>query len=214
MTMTDQPTSSRVRRNQRAVEALLTAAQCIGKIEKDVSIFAVTRGQFSMIDVIRHCVSELGPCRVSVWTWCIADYEIEAFGYLLAEGAISGALLIVDRSAEQRNSALLDQWRDKFGEDAVKVCLNHSKIATIENGTFQVCVRGSANLNANPRFEQIDITEGEGAFTLVKSIEASLPVLRRLSSHRDAAAATGLSLCWNDESLKPFASKGLKIWAK
>jgi hypothetical protein len=54
-----------------------SAAKCIGKIEKGMSLFAITRGQFSMIDMIFHCLQEIGRAEVSVWTWTIAEYEVE-----------------------------------------------------------------------------------------------------------------------------------------
>ncbi len=38
------------------------------------------------------------------------------------------------------------------------------------------------NLNWNPRFEQLDITEGGGDFDLVERIRSELPVLGRMWS--------------------------------
>src|SRR5262249_18482535 len=46
--------------------------------------FAITSGQFTMIDAIFHCPREIGPTGVSVWTWTIAEYEIEAMVGLMA----------------------------------------------------------------------------------------------------------------------------------
>jgi len=43
------PSSIAVRR-KRAVESFKTAADCIGTIEEGAALFAITRGQFSMID--------------------------------------------------------------------------------------------------------------------------------------------------------------------
>jgi hypothetical protein len=37
------------------------------------SLFAITRGQFSMIDMIFPCLQEIGRAEVSVWTRTIAD---------------------------------------------------------------------------------------------------------------------------------------------
>ena len=60
-------------RRKRVVESFESAAKCIGPIEKGMSLFAITRGQFSMIDAIFHCLHEIGPAEMSVWTWTIAD---------------------------------------------------------------------------------------------------------------------------------------------
>ena len=46
------PSSIAVRR-KRAVESFKTAADCIGTIEEGAALFAITRGQFSMIEVFQ-----------------------------------------------------------------------------------------------------------------------------------------------------------------
>ena len=63
-------------RRKRAVESFKTAADCIGTIEPGTALFAVTRGQFSMIDAILACLDQTGPADVSLWTWTVAEYEI------------------------------------------------------------------------------------------------------------------------------------------
>ena len=60
-----------------------------------MSLFAITRGQFSMIDAIFHCLHEIGPAEVSVWTWTIADYEVEAMAGLMARKEITSGRLVV-----------------------------------------------------------------------------------------------------------------------
>jgi hypothetical protein len=224
------PTSSRsIVRSRKSVEAFKSAADCIGPIERDMAVFAVTRGQFSMIDAVQHCLREMGPCKLSVWTWCIADYEIETFESLLASRSITEATLVIDRAGEQqvsktrtfrasedkasRQGQLLTRWRNKFGPQSIKVVLNHAKIATLDNGTHKVVVRGSMNLNHNPRFEQLDVTEGAGVFDLVRSIEQSLPDLPAHYTQHDLEVATGAHVLFTAEELKPF-NGAIKVWKK
>jgi hypothetical protein len=228
----NKPTAARsIRRTQKAVEASRTAADCIGKIEKDLALFAVTRGQFSMIDAIQHCLAEMGPSRLTLWTWCIADYEVETFESLLRAGNVTSALLVIDRAGNEQvsktrafragtasksdaNSRLMGRWIEKFGPGSIKVVLNHAKIATLDNGTLKVVVRGSMNLNHNPRFEQIDITEGADVYNLVREIEDSLPILPPNYSTHDLQQATGAHALFSPEDLKPFLKENLKVWAK
>jgi len=132
---------------------MASAADCIGPITHGMSLFAITRGQFSMIDSVQHAQSQLGRASISIWTWAIADYEVEVFTALMLDNRIDGADLIVDQSAERRNGALIDQWRATFGLQSVRVCKNHAKIARVYNDDFRVLLRGSMNLNFNPRFE-------------------------------------------------------------
>ncbi len=51
---------------KRVVESFENAAKCIGSIANEMRLFAITRGQFSMIDAIFHCLHEIGPAQVSV----------------------------------------------------------------------------------------------------------------------------------------------------
>jgi len=75
--------SNRQRVN-RAVESFGNAAQAIGPIEPGMSLFCVTRGQWSMLDAILHVLSQTGPAAITLWTWTIAEYEILAMQGLLA----------------------------------------------------------------------------------------------------------------------------------
>jgi len=68
------------------------------------------------------------------------------------------------------------------------------------------------NLNFNPRFEQLDITEGGDDFALVERLESELPVLPKKYSNAEAEAATKLSKAFEQSELKMF--QGIKTWAK
>jgi len=147
-----------------------------------------------------------------VWTWAIADYEVEAMEGLMARDAITSGRLVVDRSAEQRSAATIARWRSRFGVESVRVCKNHAKIARVWNADRRVLLRGSMNLNFNPRFEQADITEGGEDFELVTALEDSLPVLPVLCSNAEAEAASGLGRAFEAQTLRMFG--GIKVWAK
>jgi hypothetical protein len=199
-------------RNARAVEAFGNAAEAIGPIDPGLRLFLVTRGQFSMLDMVLHVLAELGPAAVSVWTWAIADYEVEAMEGLMGREAITAGRLIVDRSAEQRSATTIERWRSRFGAESVRVCKNHAKIARVWTAERRVLLRGSMNLNFNPRFEQADITEGGEDFELIEGMEAALPVLPALCSNAEAEAASGLGRAFEAETMRMFA--GVKVWAK
>lgn len=208
------PTAAKASRIANAVNARTTARDCIGPVAKGMSVFAITRGQISMIDVVGHLIDSIERPNVSVWTWCIADYEVESFERLLRDDRIAGGRLVIDRSAEQRNVELIDRWRDKFGPESVRVCMNHAKIATVWNDDFRILARGSMNLNFNPRFEQFDVSEGDAGFDLVHEIENEIPILPRLCARREAEDATGVHESWAMDDLKPFQLERVKVWAK
>jgi len=196
----------------RAVEAHRSAAEAIGPITPGLAVFLMTRGQFSMLDMILHVLDQIGPAAVSVWTWAVADYEVQALAGLMGRRSLTAGRLIVDRSAEVRLVATIDAWRARFGVESVRVCRNHAKIARVWNDHRRVVIRGSMNLNLNPRFEQADVTEGDAAFDLVAEIEDALPALPRLCSHHAAAAASQLGQFAQSDDLAMF--DGVKPWRR
>lgn len=209
---TKRQSSALALRRKRSVEAFKSAAETIGPVTPGLSVFAVTRGQFSMIDCLHHVINELGPSHVSVWTWAIADYEVQAVGGLMERGDVLTAGLVVDYSAGRRNGDLLDAWRERFGAESVRVVKNHAKLARVWNDAgLRVLLRGSFNLNYNPRFEQLDVTEGGEDFNLVERIEGEIPILPRQHSHAEAVAASKLGNVFDAKQLELF--DGLKVWS-
>lgn len=196
------------RRELRAVESFRTAAECIGPVTPGMAVFGLTRGQFSMIDVIHHCLTQLGGGHVSIWTWAIADYEIDALTGLLARHDILSARLVVDQSADKRRPELVEAWRRRWGDRQVRILRNHAKIARVWNTDLRLLARGSFNLNFNPRTEQFDLDEGSPAFDLVAQIEDDLPVLPRNYTSADVMAAGKLDRAFPAEVLQAFVHPG------
>ena len=204
------PSSANRARVQRAEEGLGAAEECIGPIVPGLSLFVVTRGQISMIDVVRHVLACLGPSRVSIWTWTVAHYEKEVMLDLMRSGAVSAGVLIVDADIRRKTDAgsrdgrlgdeeaagvqIVRQWQRAFGADSVRLVKNHAKIATVEGGGMRVLIRGSMNLNYNPRFEQFDLTEGGPEFDLVKSIEQGLEALEMHAPASEVARVNGVGV--------------------
>jgi hypothetical protein len=128
---------------------------------------------------------------------------------------LESARLIIDITAARPNmkrQPIVEDWRRKFGRDAVLTVKNHAKIARVWNRDFKVLIRGSMNLNYNPRFEQLDITEGCPGFDLVREIEDDLPVLPPCCSNADVDAASQLGRAFEASQLRMF--DGIKVWAK
>ena len=199
-------------RERKAVESFRNAAEAIGTITKGFSLFGITRGQFSMIDLILACLDQAGPSRVTLWTWCIAEYEVQCFERLMMDKRVTSALLVIDSRARTRDRALLSKWQAKHGDQSIRWVINHAKLSTIESADFRLLLRGSMNLNYNPRFEQFDIDEGHPGFDVCRDVENSLPVLKFDSTQAEASAASQLTQCFTLEQLKPF--QALKTWAK
>lgn len=204
--------SSPTARRKRAVESFRTAAEAIGTIEPGAALFAITRGQWSMIDAILACLDQIGPADLSIWTWTVAEYEVECLERLRTDARIKTGRLVIDYGARNKNAGLIRQWKSGFGTDSVRYVVNHSKIATLRTEKFKLLLRGSMNLNFNPRFENFDLTEGGEDFDLVKAIEDDLPILEDACTGKDCYTASKVSEAFAPEQLALF--KGVKVWAK
>ena len=212
-TTTNRNTASAVStRRKRAVESFKSAADAIGPIEPGMSLFAITRGQWSMIDAILHCLDCVGRADISLWTWTVAEYEVQCMERLMLDGRIASATLVIDYGARAKNRALLDKWVSIFGRDSMRFVVNHGKIATIKAGDTRLLLRGSMNLNFNPRFEQFDITEGGEDYELVKQIESELDVLPLNCTGSDVYRQSKVSSAFDQQTLALFG--GVKVWAK
>ncbi len=212
MARLDRVASAKANRRRKSIESFASAKECIGPLEPGMSLFAITRGQFSMIDVINDLIWKMGSADVSVWTWAIAEYEVEVFTALMDRQEIRSGRLVIDYSAEHRNAGLIQQWRDRFGDDSVRIVRSHAKIARVWNDDYRFLARGSMNLNYNPRFEQFDLTEGGDDFEMVAGIEDELQVLRPMCARRDAENNSQLERAWKAEQIEMFGPK--KVWAK
>lgn len=205
--------SSPTARRTRAVESFGNAADAIGPITPGMSLFAITRGQWSMIDAILHCLTEVGRSRISLWTWTIASYEVEVLNRLKIDDRLAGGRLVIDYGARNKNAEIIADWQRRFGSDSVRYVLNHAKIARIESERgLRLLLRGSLNLNFNPRFEQFDITEGGEDHDLVRSIEEELPVLADDCPGAEVYKASKVSDAFEQQQLSLFS--GIKTWAK
>ena len=104
---------------------------------------------------------------------------------------------------------VLHTFQQRYGVDSIRVTKNHAKIATVVGNDQAYCIRGSMNLNSNPRMEQVDISEGDGAADLTLAViaeiwerSAPLPIKDLENMHAaDLFAQTGPkpSAGWMDE---------------
>ncbi len=197
--------SSPAGRRKTAVESFKNAAETIGDCEAGMSLFAITRGQWSMIDAVLHLLDKVGPAAVSLWTWTVAEYEVQVLTRLRIDDRVTAGRLVIDHGARNKNAAIIADWKQQFGADSVRYVVNHAKIATVATaGGLKFLLRGSMNLNFNPRFEQFDITEGGPEFDLIQGIELELPDLNDDCSGKEVYEGSKLQNAFSPEQLTLF----------
>lgn len=163
----DSPWSKRSLRDLRRQQ---TASEALAGFDRDIHIFGYTKGQFSVIDVIREALKYTGPATLDISTWTAANTDVTTVCEFIDSGHVTGSRWLVDLTFQRRSPQLAKRIRDTFGPDAIRVAKNHAKFALIENDSWQIVLNTSMNLNFNPRFENFSISHDPEAFDFHKAI--------------------------------------------
>ena len=135
-----------------------SAAEAIAQLERDGSeLVGLTRGQFSLSDMLTAVLDKTGPAALSISTWTAASTSVQSMLELLQTGQITRCKWLVDCTFVRRVPQLVAEIRRSFGDDAIRVTRTHAKFATVTNENWQVAIRSSMNLNQNPRLESYEI---------------------------------------------------------
>jgi hypothetical protein len=147
--------ANRIISDQRRAQS---AADAIAGLERDgTELIGLTRGQFSLSDLIEAILDKTGPANLSISTWTAAHSSVATMLQLLQSGRITSCRWLVDVTFVRRVPQLVAQIRKDFSDDAIRVTKTHAKFATIANESWQVAIRSSMNLNQNPRMESYEI---------------------------------------------------------
>lgn len=147
--------ANRLIEDQRRAQS---AADAIAQLKRDgCELVGLTRGQFSLSDMLRAVLAKTGPAALSISTWTAASTSVQSMLDLLQTGQISRCRWLVDTTFVRRVPQLVAEIRRSFGDDAIRVTRTHAKFATVTNKEWQVAIRSSMNLNQNPRLESYEI---------------------------------------------------------
>lgn len=135
------------------------AAEMIGGIWPGCEIFGFTKGQFEMLDLIEHLLGQTGPASVDIMTWSAAVRDIERLDMIHRIGRITSMRWILDFSFPSLRKDCFEALVGAFGVESIRTTRMHAKIVNIRNDDWNLVVRSSMNLNKNPRFESIEISD-------------------------------------------------------
>jgi len=152
--------SSRPRAVRRTINAA-SAAEAVGPITHGCEIYGLSKGQFSLIDLIEHVLDATGPAHLTVSTWTAAGADLAHCHQLLGDGRVLTARWLVDFSFPARQPTYCQQLRDRFGDAAIACTANHAKFVLVRNAEWAVVVRTSMNLNWNRRLESYEISDDQ-----------------------------------------------------
>ena len=141
-------------REMRDLKRKASAAEALAGFTRDVEIYGLTRGSFSMIDMIVALLDITGTAdRLSLSTWTASRDDVREVCAFLRSGRVRALRFLTDQSFIRRSPAIAQAIRETFGPDAVRVGSIHAKWAIIQNARWQVFLDTSANLNTNMRVE-------------------------------------------------------------
>ena len=110
------------------------AVVAIEPLTKEVEIYGFTKGQFSVLDIIKACLARTGPAHFSISTWTAAQKEIIELETLHAAGAmLPGPRWLIDYTFARRDKSALHHIRHVFGADCLRVANTHSKFCLFQN---------------------------------------------------------------------------------
>lgn len=138
--------------------ATATAAELIGPLADGDELTGLTNGQFSLIDMIEHVLTQTGPADICVATWTMGIYDVERAYEFVRNGALRRVRFVLDPSMFSRRPEIAKILVRGFGVDAFRGVNTHAKFATIRGAALAVCIRSSMNLNPNKRIESFDLS--------------------------------------------------------
>ena len=135
------------KREFRDARRAKTAAEAVGKIEKDVEIYGFTKGQFSIIEIINHVIDQVGQCYLSISTWTADKGDVTTVLDLVNGGRVTASRWLMDLSFNRRRPDIAHRVRTIFGPDAVRVAQNHAKFLLLKADGWKIVIMTSMNLN-------------------------------------------------------------------
>lgn len=163
-------------------------------------VLCLTGGDFSLIDWIEALLEYTGPADAVISTWTAAGADVSRVDTWLSSAKLNSCRWLVDRSFVNRQPALCDNLRQRFGDDTIRVYASHAKFVTLSNAAgWRIVSMSSANLNHNARIESFHALDDGDLFAGFADVVASVFAAQ--------AAGTG----FDDNATKAAPNKALKL---
>lgn len=132
-------------------DKLSVISQAIGNLHDHSSIFFMTDGAWSNIELIEYILKFTGPANLYFTTWSIAADTIVRLHAWQESGLILDSFAILDQGIRNRKPEILQQATAAFNNLKLSKC--HAKVTVIQNDKHSITLMGSANFTRNPRKE-------------------------------------------------------------
>ena len=132
----------------KRISAIRTA---IGDIDDHQSIFFLTDGAWSNIDLIEYVLIKTGPAKLYFSSWAIASDSIRRIQAWQEQGLVQDTYAILDQGIRNRKPEIYQQAIGAFKNLKLLKC--YAKVTIVANDKYSIILMGSANLTSNPRRE-------------------------------------------------------------
>jgi hypothetical protein len=144
------------------------------QIEPNCRIMGLTRGQFSLIDLVYSVLKKIGPSDVYIVTWSAGIKDVNNVKWMMDSSLIKKVRLITDHSYKTRQKKYAQSVEQLFGVENILTSEIHAKFVLICNDDYKISIRTSMNLNANKTCESFELDEGDEIFDFYYSFISHL----------------------------------------
>lgn len=141
----------------------------ISCLEKNKRIIGLTRGDFSLIDLIHSILKKIGKSKVICCTWSAGIKDANQVKWMLNSGLIESFTLVTDHSYVTRQKKYALAIEDLFGSENIRTSEIHAKFVLIKNDDWSLAIRTSMNLNANRTCETFEIDDDVEVFNFYRN---------------------------------------------
>jgi len=141
-----------------------TAKDFLGQIAPEFYVTGFTMGQFSLIDILKAVIEQIGTVSVTMSTWTVAKADCSELLAMLRNGSFKRFRLLIDSTFQKRQPSITAEIRRQFGTQSIVITRNHAKLLLIKNDIYSIYGETSMNLNFNPRMETISLRDDKDLF--------------------------------------------------
>lgn len=123
----------------------------LGDLQMGDSLFFMTDGAWSNIQVLEYLLQITGPANVFFTTWSISAEALSSFAAWTDAGQIQSLHAVLDQGLRNRKPDIYQQALATLKQLRIAKC--HAKVTVIRNADWGIALIGSANYTRNPRKE-------------------------------------------------------------
>lgn len=154
----------RFKKSELGVFSSANSDMVVQTLKEGSRIMGLTRGCFSLIDLIHSILKKTGPAHVICTTWSAGIKDVHQVEWMRDSELMKSFKLITDHSYVTRQNKYAVTIEELFGKENIRTSEVHAKFCLIWNADWKVVIRTSMNLNANKTCESFEIDEDQEVF--------------------------------------------------